>query len=183
MLVDLVKRMSVQHLHKQTNVQLEAGAVASQQTFVGLQDMSWRCLQQVFGVTILRLPRRLEGVFKTSWKTKNCYAEDVLKTSSRHVFKTSWRRLEDQQMFAGLLLVTIRRLNKFKLEDMWPFKIDWFKLALGNKDLMKLKQNSGTTLFFFSNLPCKPQADWFKNLRITLILRQFQADTIKALLF
>ena len=43
-------------------------------------------------------------VFKTSWKTKNCYAEDVLKTPARHVFKTSSRRLEDQQMFAGLLV-------------------------------------------------------------------------------
>ena len=32
---------------------------------------------------------------KTSWKTKNCYAEDALKTSSRH--------LEDQQIFAGKL--------------------------------------------------------------------------------
>ena len=26
---------------------------------------------------------------KTSWKTKNCYAEDVFKASSRHVLKTS----------------------------------------------------------------------------------------------
>ena len=34
-------------------------------------------------------------VFKASWKTKNCYAEDVLKTSSR--------RLQDQQMFAGFI--------------------------------------------------------------------------------
>ena len=38
--------------------------------------------------------RRLQGVFKMSWKTKNCYAEDVLKKSPR--------RLEDRQMFAGL---------------------------------------------------------------------------------
>ena len=38
---------------------------------------------------------RFEEVFKTSWKTKKCYAEDVLKTSSR--------RLEDQQMFAGYI--------------------------------------------------------------------------------
>ena len=42
-------------------------------------------------------------VFKASWKTKNCYAEDVLKTSSRHVLKTSSRRLQDQQMFAGFI--------------------------------------------------------------------------------
>ena len=50
--------------------------VHSQKIFVGLEG--------VFSVTILRLPRRLEDilqdVLKTSWKTKNCYAEDVLKT-------------------------------------------------------------------------------------------------------
>ena len=63
---------------------------------------SWWRFQHVFRVKILRLPRRHkdvlrlaktslktsckihEDVFKTSWKTKNCYAEDM-----------SWRRLED----------------------------------------------------------------------------------------
>ena len=30
---------------------------------------------------------------KTSSKRKNCYAEDVFKTSSRHVLKTSWRHV------------------------------------------------------------------------------------------
>ena len=45
--------------------------------------------------------RRLQGVLKTSWKMKNGNTEDVLKTCSRHVFKTSSRCLEDQQMFAG----------------------------------------------------------------------------------
>ena len=39
--------------------------------------------------------RRFQGlsqdVLKTSCKTKNCYAEDVFKTSWRHVLKTSWR--------------------------------------------------------------------------------------------
>ena len=58
---------------------------------------SWRRLQHVFSVTILRLPRRLEDilehVWKTSRKTKNCYAEDALKTSWRHVLKTSWRHV------------------------------------------------------------------------------------------
>ena len=54
--------------------------------------VSWRRLQHVFSVTILRLRRRLaktfwrrleellQDVLKTSWKTKNCYVEDVLKT-------------------------------------------------------------------------------------------------------
>ena len=36
-----------------------------------------------------RLVRCLQDVFKTSWKTKNYYAEDVLKTSSRYVLKTN----------------------------------------------------------------------------------------------
>ena len=56
-----------------------------------LQDMSWRHIQYVFSTIILRLPRRLEEVLKTSCKTKNCYTEDVLKTSWRYVLKTSWR--------------------------------------------------------------------------------------------
>ena len=51
----------------------------------------------VFSVTIFCLLRRLEDVLqirledllKTSWKTKNCYAE--------HVLKTSWRSLGDKQ--------------------------------------------------------------------------------------
>ena len=54
-----------------------------------------RCLQDVFA--------SVQDVLEKSWKTKNCYTEDVLKTSSRHVFKASSRRLEDQQMFAGQL--------------------------------------------------------------------------------
>ena len=44
----------------------------------------------------------LPEVFKAFWKTKNCYAEDVLKASSRHLWKTSRRRVEDQQMFTRL---------------------------------------------------------------------------------
>ena len=80
----------------------------TQQTFVGLktswrrlQDMSWRRLQQVFSVTILRLSRRLEDVLKTYWrrlaKTSWRCLEDVFKTSRktswRHVLKTSWRHI------------------------------------------------------------------------------------------
>ena len=35
--------------------------------------------------------------WRASWKTKNCYAEDIFKTSWWHIFKTSSRRLEDKQ--------------------------------------------------------------------------------------
>ena len=31
------------------------------------------------------LPRRLEDVFKTSWKAENCYAKDVFTASSKHL--------------------------------------------------------------------------------------------------
>ena len=40
---------------------------------------SWKHLQDVF----------IEEVLRTSWKTKNCYTEDVLETLSRHFLKTS----------------------------------------------------------------------------------------------
>ena len=47
-----------------------------------LQDMSSKRLEDVFSVTIFCLPRRLEDVLKMSWKTKNCYDEDVLKMTN-----------------------------------------------------------------------------------------------------
>ena len=37
--------------------------------------------------------RRLQDILKTSWNTKNCYAEDVLKTSLRHVLRMPWRHV------------------------------------------------------------------------------------------
>ena len=59
------------------------------------------------------LPRRLEDILKTSWQMKNCYTEDVFKTSWRHVLrsfgrhawetfwrhvlKTTWSHLGDKQ--------------------------------------------------------------------------------------
>ena len=47
------------------------------------------CLEDVFTLTIFRLPRHLEDFLKMSWKTKNCYAEDVLETTWRHDLKTN----------------------------------------------------------------------------------------------
>ena len=55
-----------------------------------IQDMSSRRLEDVLR-DLFKMS--LQDVFKTSWKTKNCSAEDVLKTSSG--------RLEGQQMFGG----------------------------------------------------------------------------------
>ena len=71
-------------------------------TWRRLQDMSWRCPRHVFSGTIFRLARRLEDVLKMPWRhledisqgvlqDENLYAEDVFKTSSKHILKRSWR--------------------------------------------------------------------------------------------
>ena len=129
------------------------------------QDMSWRRLQDVFSVRIFRLPRgpqdvfkrssrrlantswrhlsrRLEDVFKTSSKTKNCYAEDVLKTSSR--------RFEDQEMFAGLLSILHfgnymyqdSKYNLFHMHDVFYTHIDIYRyIVILVARLSKLETN------------------------------------------
>ena len=80
--------------------------------YVGLQDVFKTCLQNVFKSCLQDVLKTclqnvfktyLQDVFKTSWKTKNYYAEDVLKTSSR--------RLQDQQMFAGQFLCHLSLLR------------------------------------------------------------------------
>ena len=63
--------------------------------------------------------------YKTPWKTKICYAEDVLKTSWVHVLKTSWRRLEDQPMFAGQWIVCWSYIAKDILFCNCFFLICW----------------------------------------------------------
>ena len=60
-------------------------------------------------------------VFKTSWKTKNCYAEDVFRKSWRH----SWRCLKDMS-WRGLKDLSSRRLEDIswiRLEDI--LKTSW----------------------------------------------------------
>ena len=108
---------------KEFVMSLEKGfSITSQKIFVGLQDMSWRRLQHVFSVTILRLPRRFEDVLKTSWKTKNCYAEDVLKTSWRHygdkqntywgyLYLTNLNVYLTNLYFTNLYLTNLRRIQ------------------------------------------------------------------------
>ena len=70
-----------------------------------LQDMSSRCLEDAFSVTIFRLPRRLKDVLRKVFKTSSRRLQDVLENvkllrwrRSEDVFKTC---LEDQRMFAG----------------------------------------------------------------------------------
>ena len=60
-----------------------------------LQDMSWRRLEDVFSLTIFRLRRCLQDVFKTSSRRLGRRKIVTLKTFSRHVLKKPWRRLED----------------------------------------------------------------------------------------
>ena len=81
-----------------------------------LQDMSLRRLQDmssrhvfktyskhVFKTYSRRLQRNNFSSSKTSWR---CF-QDVL----RDLFKTSWRRLEDQQMFVGVDAVLEQHIN------------------------------------------------------------------------
>ena len=53
---------------------------------------SWRRLRQVFSITILYLPRRLQDVLEDGLEDvledEKCYAEDVLKTCLEDVLKT-----------------------------------------------------------------------------------------------
>ena len=80
-------KMSSRHVLKTSSRRLQRNDFSSSKT-------SSRRLQEVFA-------RRLRDIFKTSWKTKTCYAEDLWKTSLRHILKMFSRRLENQQIFAG----------------------------------------------------------------------------------
>ena len=84
------------------------------------QDLSWRRLQHVFSVTILRLRRRLKDVLQRRLED---VLEDVLKTSCKTswrrlgrrkivTLKTSWRRLED------VLKICLEDVLKTYLEDV-----------------------------------------------------------------
>ena len=68
-------------------------------------NTSWIRLEDVFSVTFLCLPRRLQDILKMPWRN-NCKMsfwrclkrrfEDILKkTSRKYVLKTSWRQTED----------------------------------------------------------------------------------------
>ena len=103
-----------------------------------LQDMSWKRLQHVFSITILRLPRRLQDVFKTSWKTKNCYAEDVLKTCLEDVLKTC---LED------VLKTCLEDVLKTCLEDVLKTLWRQAKYLLGISVSNKSKCVSNKSIF------------------------------------
>ena len=109
----------------------------TQQTFVGLQDVlktfsrhvlktSLTCLQRNNFTSSKTSSRRLGDVFKTScktsWKTKNCYAEDVFKTSSRHFLKTSWRYV-------------LKTSWRHALKTSWRHVLKTFSRRLGDKKI------------------------------------------------
>ena len=107
---------------------------------------SWRLqdvLRVVFKTSSRRLckasSRRLQNIFKTSWKTKDCYAEDVLKTSSR--------RVQDQKMFAGIYL------GKKQLITVQIFQI----FECSGQNLLILYGSSFASIFIFvtHNSPVK----------------------------
>ena len=76
---------------------------------------SWRRLHHVFSVR--HLEDILQDVLKTSWKTKNCYAEDVLKTCLEDVLKTC---LEDvlKTFLEDVLKTCLEDVLKTFLEDI-----------------------------------------------------------------
>ena len=69
----------------------------SQQTFVGLQDVLKTFSRHVLNTSWTRLQHNNFTSSKTSGrrlvKTKNCYAEDVIKTSWKHALKMSWKHI------------------------------------------------------------------------------------------
>ena len=82
-----------------------------------LQEMSSKHLEDVSSVTIFCLPRLLEDILKTSSRLLQDVFNTSLQDVSRHLCKTSsrrlerrkivtletfWIRLQDQEMFAGI---------------------------------------------------------------------------------
>ena len=100
-----------------------------------LQDMSWRCLQNIFSVTIFCLEgilrRCLEDFLKTSckpsWRSLGRPKIVMLKTSSRCLEDMSWKRLEDmswrrlgdkQNVYWGYLYLTNLYLTNLYLTNL-----------------------------------------------------------------
>ena len=90
-----------------------------QQTFVGLQDVFKTCSE----MSSTRLQRKTKN-----WKAKNCYAEDVFKTSWRHILKTSWRHVlktssrrlgGKQNVYWGYLYLTNLNVYIFDLSNLY----------------------------------------------------------------
>ena len=85
--MNLCSQLSWRNLPSKHLLVLKTSSTLLQRNNFTSSKTSWRRLAKTFW-------RRLEDVLKTScktsWKAKNCYAEDVFKTSWRHVLKLSW---------------------------------------------------------------------------------------------
>ena len=110
---------------------------------------SWRRLWQVFSITILHLPSRLEDVLED----EKCYAEDVLKTCLEDVLKTC---LED-------LLKILRRQTKYLLGisvylswDLTNLNVHLTSLYFTNLYLTTLKRIQNTLI----------TGDWFGVMKL-----------------
>ena len=142
--LEKILNISLQDVLKMSWRRIEDPLKTSSKLFENVLKTPWRGLEDVLNTSWIRLeniqptriywywPRRLQNVFKTSWrflgKTSWRRLEDVLKTSCRRlgdiwprriigldqdVLKTLWRGLED------VLKTSWRRL------DIWPKRIYW----------------------------------------------------------
>ena len=73
-------------------------------------------LRNKFGSWKESSPGKYLLVFKRSLKTKNCHAEDVFKTSSRHVLKMSSRCLGGKQNFDICLIQNSNCISVLKIK-------------------------------------------------------------------
>ena len=130
------------------------------------------CLQHVFSVTILRLPRRLEDVLqrrfedvlktscKTSWRRlgrQNIVTlRHVLKTSWRHVLKTFWRHVlktssrshvEKQKVYWGYLY--LKKCKCVSNKSVFPKSISDETKA--NRKRINLNQIISIFVFFLNS--------------------------------
>ena len=122
---------------------------------------SWRRLKNVFSVTILRLPRRLEDVLKTSCKdvlkisckTKNCYAKDVLKTCLEDM---SWRCLEDLLKILWRQAKYLLGISLYLSRDLTNLNVYLTSLYFTNLYLTTLKQIQNALI----------TGDWFGAMKL-----------------
>ena len=111
-----------------------------------LQEMSLRCLEDVFSITIFRLPRRLQEIFKTfPRRLGRQKIVTLMKTPSRHVLKASSRCLEDQQMFVGNSLSYVIKYLQYLLVK--------FQAAI-YKNLLLAKFSKPITLCIINRFTC-----------------------------
>ena len=99
-----------------------------------LQNIFKTCLQDVFSVTISRLPRRLQDVFKTSCKRSSRRFLDVFKSSLQDFFETC---LQD------VFTTCVQDVFKICLQDVLKTCVqDIFRTCLQDVFKTRLKRNN-----------------------------------------